>query len=199
MKREEFLHELEGKLHGLSKRDIAEQLSFYGEMIADRVEDGMTEYEAIAEIGSADSIARRIKASRGIGTGDTEAKARGGRMSGGTVALLVLGSPLWLPLLIAAFSVGISLLAVLWSLVVSLWAVFLALAVCPIGGAAVCIIGLIGGNAISGLAMLSAGIFAAGAAIFMFFACKVATRGAFLLTRQSFLLTKKCFTREVRA
>lgn len=43
------------------------------------------------------------------------------------------------------------------------------------------------GNALTGLAMIGAGIFCAGLSIFLFFGCKEATRGTLLLTKKTAL------------
>ena len=61
-------------------------------------------------------------------------------------------------------------------MVISLWAVFVSLLGCALGG-------VVGGaflafiNTSSGIFLIGAGIFCAGAAIFLFFGCKAATVG----------------------
>ena len=50
MNKEVFLSELRKKLSGLPQSDIDERISFYAEMIDDRIEDGMTEEAAIEQI-----------------------------------------------------------------------------------------------------------------------------------------------------
>ena len=47
MNKEEFLSELRTKLSGLPQEDIEERISFYSEMIDDRMEDGISEEEAV--------------------------------------------------------------------------------------------------------------------------------------------------------
>ncbi|MBP3250195.1 MAG: hypothetical protein J6M48_07585 [Ruminococcus sp.] len=60
MNREKFISELREKLYGLSQSDIDERVEFYSEMINDRMEDGLSEEEAVAEIGSVDGIVEQI-------------------------------------------------------------------------------------------------------------------------------------------
>ena len=60
MTKREFLDALSKKLSDMPKREIEDRLGFYSEMIDDRVEDGLTEEEAVLEIGSVDSLAFRI-------------------------------------------------------------------------------------------------------------------------------------------
>ena len=47
MNKELFLSSLRESLDGLSGEDIAERLAFYSEAIDDRMEDGLTEEEAV--------------------------------------------------------------------------------------------------------------------------------------------------------
>ena len=60
MNKTEFLVELREKLSGIPQNEVSDRLVFYGEMIDDRVEDGLTEEEAIAEIGTVEEIASQI-------------------------------------------------------------------------------------------------------------------------------------------
>ena len=65
MNKQEFIRQLSEKLSGLPQTDIEERLAFYSEMIDDRMEDGISEEEAVLAIGDVDSIARQIIASSG--------------------------------------------------------------------------------------------------------------------------------------
>ena len=60
MNKTEFIFELGKRLEGLPKEDIIEKLSFYSEMIDDRIEDGASEEEAIAGLGSPEKVAEEI-------------------------------------------------------------------------------------------------------------------------------------------
>ena len=178
MHKQEFLSALRRKLKGLPKREIEERISFYSEMIDDRVEEGFPEEEAVAKIGSIDDISGQIIA----GADMTNPKRKTGA---GEIALFWIGSPLWLSLGIAAVAVVISLYAVLWSVVVSLWAAFAAFVASAIGGAAMSIPFAISGNPTTGIAIFGAALVCGGVAIFAFYGCKVATKGALWLTKKS--------------
>ena len=52
MNKQEFLSGLRKGLCGLPQDDIEERLSFYGEMIDGRIEEGLSEEEAVSEIGA---------------------------------------------------------------------------------------------------------------------------------------------------
>lgn len=60
MTRVEFLTQLDHKLSALSKEEADEYLAYYAEMLADRMEDGMSEEDAVASLESVDTIAARI-------------------------------------------------------------------------------------------------------------------------------------------
>jgi uncharacterized membrane protein len=48
MGKQEFLTRLGKALSGLPREDIEERLNFYSEMIEDRMEEGLSEEEAVA-------------------------------------------------------------------------------------------------------------------------------------------------------
>ena len=60
MTKTEFVLELASKLSLLPWEEIEDRISFYVEMIDDRMEEGVSEEEAVAAIGSVDEIASQI-------------------------------------------------------------------------------------------------------------------------------------------
>ena len=52
MTKQLFLNELSAALHGLSREERYRTLSYYDELIDDRVEDGQSEEEAVESLGS---------------------------------------------------------------------------------------------------------------------------------------------------
>ena len=198
MGKQEFLVQLRKGLSGLPQEDIEERLTFYGEMIDDRMEEGITEEEAVSRIGSVDMIISQIKADIPLAKLARDKITQKKHLKIWEIVLLVLGSPIWLSLLIAAFAVILSLYASLWSVVISLWSVFVSLAACSIGGVLTCVVFAVGGNGASGVAMLAVGIVCAGLAIFMFYGCKAATKGVLLLTKKMVLGIKSLFVGKER-
>ena len=193
MNKEKFLSALEKGLGGLPREEAAERINFYSEMIDDLVEEGLTEEEAVAKIGSVGDIVTQILTDDAAPVKPKKARHKPGALE---ITLLVLGSPIWLALLISAFAVVISIYAVLWSLVASFWSVFASLIGCAAGGVISLVTECIGGNTAGGIAMLGIGIFSAGLAIFAFHGCKAATKAAALLTRKSFSLIISFFTKK---
>lgn len=193
MSKQEFLVQLRKGLSGFPQGDIEERVTFYSEMIDDRIEEGITEEEAVAAIGRVDEIVKQVIAETPLAKIAKERIKSKRRSRAGEIVLLVLGSPIWLSLLIAAFAVILSLYASLWSVVISLWAVFGLLIGCAFGGVVAGVVFACSGNAPSGIALLAAGIVCAGLSIFMFYGCKAATKGILLLTKKMALGIKTLF------
>ena len=68
MTRSEFLNALYRKLPGMSREEAEQYLTYYAEMLADRMEEGMTEEEAVAGMEDVDAIAQRILQDRSAET-----------------------------------------------------------------------------------------------------------------------------------
>lgn len=199
MRKQEFLAQLRKGLSGLPQDDIEERLAFYSEMIDDRIEEGLTEEEAVSAVGSVEQIVAQVVADTPF-TKIAKERIKAKRQLGvWEILLLVLGSPIWLSLGIAVFAVGISVYAVLWSLIVSLWAVLASFQACAVGGILACVALIMGGNGASGVAMLALGIVCAGLSIFMFYGCKAATNGTVMLTKKIAIGSKNCFIRKEAA
>lgn len=196
MRKQEFLHKLRAKLIGLPKQELEERLTFYSEIIDDRIEDGMTEEQAVLDIGSVDGISSQIIADIPLSKLAKERIRSQRRLKAWEIVLLALGSPIWLSLTIGSFAIVLSLYAVLWSVILSIWAVFASLVVCSFGGFVSGIFFVMCGNTLTGIAMIGASVFCAGVAIFAFFGCKAATRGIILLTKKIALGIKKCFVKK---
>ncbi|MBQ4066707.1 MAG: DUF1700 domain-containing protein [Clostridia bacterium] len=188
-----FILELQKRLSSLPQEELEERLSFYMEMIEDRMEDGLSEEEAVADIGNIDEIADQIIADIPLSS-IVKKKVRPTRkMKAWETALLWVGSPVWIPLLIAAIAVALSLYAVLWSVIASLWAVFVSFCACALAGLAAGVGAYFFKNLPIGAAFMGAGLVLAGLSIFMFFACTLSVKGAVILTKAMILGTKKSF------
>jgi len=196
MSKQEFLARLRKGLLGLPQDDIEERLTFYSEMIDDRMEEGLSEEDAVSAIGNVDEIVAQVIADIPLAKIAKERIKPKRRLKAWEAVLLALGSPIWLSLGVAAFAVILSLYVSLWAVIISLWAVFASLAACSVAGVAAGIGFAVGGNALSGIAMVGAGIACAGLAVFAFFACKAVTKGAVILTKKSAIWIKNCFIKK---
>lgn len=112
------------------------------------------------------------------------------------IVLLLLGSPIWLSLGIAAFAVILLLYLVLWVAIISFWVVFGSLIGCASGGVVGGLISAFSGNGLTGIAMIGVGIVCAGLSIFLFFGCKAATKGAVSITQKLAAIIKNSFAKK---
>ena len=190
-----FLMTLRDCLSDLTGDEVEERLRFYSEMIEDRMEEGLSEEEAVSAVGSVDEIAAQIMADLLPGPAAGEQPAPKKRRKGWEILLLVLGSPLWITLLFAAFAVAASLYVSLWAVILSLWSVFASAAACALGGLVAGVGFALGGYGLTGLAMIGASMVCAGLTIFLFFGCRMAGKVSLLLTKKAAWGVKKSFAK----
>lgn len=193
MNKQEFLAELRKGLHGLPQNDIEERLTFYNEMIDDRMEEGLTEDAAVSEIGTVNEVVSQIVTETPLSKIVKEKVRPKRTLRVWEIVLLALGSPIWLSLLIAALAVIFAVYVTAWSVIVALWASELALAVSSIGSILSAVIFAFQVNGIVAIAVLGAGIAFAGLSIFLFFGCKETTKGILFLTKKMILGIKSLF------
>lgn len=183
MNKQEFLAQLRKGLSGLPQEDIEERLTFYGEMLEDRMEEVFPEEEAVAAIGDVDEIVLQTVAEIPLAKIAKERIKPKRSLRAWEIVLLALGSPIWLALGLAA-AVVFALYLALWAVVAALWAVWGAIAVCAVGSVPVCVVLAARGGIAGGLAILAAGFVCAGLSIFLFYGCREATRGILALTKK---------------
>ena len=180
MNKREFLAAVGNGLKGLSYEEQDKWLDFYSEMIDDRMEEGMTEPEAVGAIGSVEAVVEQI-----LAQSKPETKKKRELKTWQTV-LLIVGSPLWFSLLIAAASLVFSLLVTAWALVISFYAVAVSLVACGLAGVALLILLLVKGNVMAALVALGAGLFSVGLGIFWFIGTRYMTKGVLWLCKKLF-------------
>ena len=195
MNKQEFIENLRARLSALPEDELEDRLNFYREMIDDRVEDGLSEEEAVSEIGTVEEISERIiseQSSVVLHSKESETKedAEEKKEKTASKVLFWLGAPLWALLGIIALPIVLVIFTVLWAAVVSVWAVFGALAVAAPGCVVMAVINLAAGGQ-STIIMLALGLACAGLAIFGFYGCLAATRGSAFLTKSSIRYLKK--------
>ena len=199
MGKQEFLFQLRKGLSGLPQDDIEERLHFYSEMIDDRMEDGLSEEDAVAQIGSIDEIIQQITTEIPLSKLVKERIKPKRRMNAWEILLLVLGFPIWFSLLISAAAVVFSLYVSLWSVIISLWAVFVSVAACAFASVVAAVVFFIRGHIFTGISMISAVFLCVGISIFLFHGCKAASKGTVFLTKKIALGIKNCFVKKEEA
>ena len=133
MTRDEFLGRLGELLSCLPAEQVEETKAFYAEAIADRMEDGMSEEEAVAAMGTPGEVA---EATLDELPAVPRAIARTKRKSTALLwALAIVGSPVWIPLLLAFVAVAAAVYICIWVLALCVWIVAAAF-----GGAGVVLV-----------------------------------------------------------
>lgn len=196
MNKQEFLGQLRLELSGLPQDDIAQRLAFYSEMIDDRIEEGLSEEEAVSAVGSVADITAQVATDFTLRTNEKEIKKIKKQPNPWLILLLILGSPIWLSLLIAALAVILSLYITLWALIISLWAVFGSLLGCVFGFAIAGLSFALSGDSLQAVAIIASGIICAGLSIFMFYGCKAVTNAVLILTKRMILWIKSSITKK---
>lgn len=156
MKRDDFLKELAGHLSYLPPEQVEDIGQFYAEAIADRMEDGMSEDEAVAAMGAPATAAETALSDL---PAVPRAIARTRRKS--TILLWVLaivGSPVWVPLLVAFAGIALSIYACIWIVALCVWIVVACLGIVGVSCLALTVVGVVIGNIPYAIAMLGCGV-----------------------------------------
>ena len=197
MTRREFDALIRQKLYGLPEEEITRSVEFYEEMIADRMDDGMPEEDAVAALGPVDAIVEDILKDTPLPKLIREKTKQKRSMKGWEIALLILGFPLWLPLLIVfagtIFVILVTVYAVIWVLVICVYAGVLALGACLLAGIAAGIILLVRGFPAAGLLLLGGGMVVCGFAVLFVLIAIWTTRLAIFVCKKIGIGIKKCF------
>ncbi|MBQ8893779.1 MAG: DUF1700 domain-containing protein [Clostridia bacterium] len=178
MNKQQFLTELARRLQQLPPADIARSLDYYAEMIDDRIEDGLSEEEAVGALGPIEEIAGQILMDAPLTTLVKTKTTPARRLQGWEIALLALGFPVWFPLLLAAAVMFFSIYVVLWAVVISLYAADLGIATSAIGCIAAGVITALTGNPAAGLVLWGAGLICIGLSMLFFYLAALAAKGA---------------------
>jgi uncharacterized membrane protein len=143
------------------------------------MEEGMSEEEAVNAIGTPDEVAAQIFAETQMNAPDKHSRS----LRTWEIVLLILGSPLWLSLLIALFAVILAVLVVglvlyvsVWAVIFSLWAVWLALGLTAVVGIPASVVVLLTGKPGVGLFLLGSGLVLASLTVGLFFLFTLLTK-----------------------
>ena len=190
MRKSEFLYELRRALSGLPQSDVEERVYFYSEMIDDRIEEGLSEEEVVAGIGSPHDVAEQIKADLFAPEGkENKKEKKKSKWHWGPleIVLVILAAPLILSVGSGILGTMISVYASVWATIISLWACVVALWGVALAGIVAGFGMMLTGNSIPGLAVIALAIFSAGFSIFMFFAAHLAGKWTVILTKKFFV------------
>lgn len=196
MDKQTFLAALQDGLRGLPPEDVRHWVEFYGEMVEDRMEDGMDEAEAVAALGSVHQIIAQILSETSLPRLVQEKVKPKRPLRAWEIVLLVIGSPIWVPLAFAAVLVFLACYVVVWACIVALYAVDLSAA---LGGLA-CLAGSLllapSGNLPARVFLMGAGLACVGLAILLFFTFNQVSAWILRLSKRALLALKFRFVRK---
>lgn len=193
MNKQEFLTQMQKALSWLPQEDIEERIAFYSEIIDDHIEEGMSEEQAIAEIGSVQEVTTQIVAETPLPRLVKEKVKPKRALRIWEIILIVLGFPVWFPLIIAAGAVILSLYIVVWALVISLWAFDISILISALGGIAISIVYFINANITPAFMTLAIAMFIGGLSIFILFGCVAVSKSIIKLTWKGVIGIKYMF------
>lgn len=187
MNKPEFLAALGAGLSGLPGEDIKRSLDYYSEMIDDRIEEGLSEEEAVAAVGTVGEIITQILTDIPLSRIVREKVKPKRSLRTWEIVLLILGSPVWLPLLLAAVIIVFAMFIVIWSLVLVMYACVISFAAAALAGVVTAIPQILSGNHAVGLFDLGAGLFFAGLTIISFIGSSHAAKWIYVLCKKMFI------------
>lgn len=199
MNKRQFLAALQEQLNGLPQGDIEKSLDYYKEMLEDRIEEGMAEEDAVNAMGPLEEIVSQILMETSLPK-LVKAKAKSQRaLRIWEIILLILGSPVWMPLLLAVILIVLSLYLVLWSIIVSLYAIDFSFAAAGIGGILGAFFMIFTGFPTQALFFFGTGLVCAGLAVLLFWGFYQITRQILRLSKKIMIWVKSWFIRKGNA
>lgn len=194
MKKQEFLDKLKKRLWAMPEADVQNSLDYYSEMIDDRMEDGLAEEEAVAAVGDLEEIVNQILSETPRPPVVVKPKETKDNTKTWMIILLILGSPVWIPLVASAAATVFSVYVSLWSVVIALYATAFALGIAALG----CVFGsffMIGSMA-KVIVAWGAALVCAGLAILFFMLSNLAAKGMVALTKLTWKGIQGMFSRK---
>lgn len=178
----QFETSLRMRLNDLPESEINRYVEYYKEMIDDRMDEGMDEETAVADMGHLDDIEARIRAERqppvsGTYSGMEDITTQKKKLSNGALTAIiiccVIFSPLLIGLLAAAVGIVIALVGSLFGILAAAAAIYISFYVCVAAGFGIMFISIFSftsGLPANGMFMLGAGFFLAGISLLLIIA-----------------------------
>lgn len=110
MTKKAFIEKLEAELKDETYSTVTQVMNYYEEMIADLIEDGYSEEDAISKLGSIEEAVANVKGEEDV----VEIKKMKTTTSAWVSVLLVLGFPLWGSLMAAGLCLLLSAYIIVW-------------------------------------------------------------------------------------
>lgn len=196
MNKTAFLSALRDRLSGLPEEDIRQSIDYYSEIVDDRIEEGLPEEEAVAALGSMEEIVSQILSETSLPK-LVKAKVKPKRtLKTWEIVLLIAGSPVWAPLLLAAAVILLAVYIVLWAVILVLYSIVLSFSAGAVAGILGFFASMPSGSFVQGFAYLGAGFFCAGITILLFLGFNQITRNILHLSKKMLLNIKTRFIKK---
>ena len=190
----QFLSVLQDRLRGLPDREIGESLEYYSEMIDEHIEEGMGEEDAVALIGAPKQVAEKILSEASL-ISIIKGRAKNRKLSAWEWTLIILGSPIWLALLVSVIAVVISVYAVFWSVWISVFAAAVAICVSSLGGVVLAVVAFWQANSGVGIFFVGATMALLGLGVLALYGCGYLLRAILWISKKTWLFIKSCFVK----
>lgn len=168
MNKAEFLTLLSNRLSQLPPQEAEKSISYFSEIIDDRVEDGMTEEEAVESLEEIDKIVEQIMYDTPLPMLMKSKMKRDKKLATWQLVLIIAGFPIWFPLLMTACALVFTIYLVIWILIICLFAVVFTLGLSGLAALVTSPVTLLT-NTPAFLAQSGIGLFAMGACLLLFY------------------------------
>ena len=196
MKKQEFIDEIMKRLEGIPEEEIRKSIDYFSEMIDDRMEDGMSEEEAVAAAGSVDDAVKAILEDIPL-TKVIKAKTKPQRkLKTWEIVLICVGSPVWVPLLIVAIAVIFALYVSIWACLIAFYAAELAMFLSGIAAFVVGIAALFRIDPARALLAIGGGLILIGGSVMLIIPLVKLTKLVAKLAKKIVLWIKSLFVRK---
>ena len=189
MTKDIFINELKDKLKGLPKEEIDERISFYEELIDDMIEDGKTVDEALEKLGTIEEVSAKITSEVPLTKIVKERIKPKKELKAWEIVLIILGFPLWFPLVLTGIILLLTFSIILWVLVLVSYIVTISIGISSIGVLILFFISLFSGS--FDMFVLGTTLACFGLTILLFFASYYFGKGIVKLHKLFFLSLKK--------
>lgn len=191
MNKQEFINTLKQKLSKYNQTEVNNTIEYYSELIDDMVEDGKSEEEAVHSLGSINDIINNAKLTQPLAKIVKERADTGNVLL--NVILLILGFPIWFPLLVAFASIIFTLYVVIWSLVIVIFSLVFSFGIGAISSLVLFITSLVSGNLHITIASIACSITLTGLTILSWLCGVYAAKGLIILSKKIWIGIKKIF------
>lgn len=176
MKKNELFREIKSKTKHLPKQERREMLAYYNEMISERMEDGMTEEDAVAALGTVEELVSSSAFEKSVSL------ARRASLRPMHIVLIIIGSPLWICLLAVLACLVLVFYVLVWALVLVCYAAFAAFAVASLACIAAGFVNLFLANPHYFFAYFGAGLLLVGFTLLLLLLANLYARAAVRLS-----------------